>query len=166
MTDLEIIKHKDILFRDLLRAVAVKNVAWPHPVESQVKWIIDNMQPNDLHVFLKENDKDCAYMTLSHVTATVNGVETPFMGVGCVCSAHPGMGGGKSLVVNVNKYLKENNFKGLLFCKESLLGFYSKYNWVLVPQERVRFSEEHPGVYTMVYNCPSVETLDYSDRMI
>lgn len=94
MAELEIIKHNDILFRDLLRAVVVKNVAWPHSVESQVKWIIENMQPDDLHVFLKEKGEDRAYMTLSPVTATVNGVETPFMGVGCVCSAHPGMGGG------------------------------------------------------------------------
>ena len=95
MTNLEIIRHNDILFRDLLRAVAVKNVAWPHPVESQVKWIIDNMQPDDLHVFLQDNGEDKAYMTLSPVTATVNGAETPFMGVGCVCTAHPGMGGGQ-----------------------------------------------------------------------
>ena len=93
MTELEIIKHNDILFRDLLRAVAVKNVAWPHPVESQVKWIIDNMRPDDYHVFLKDDEQDKAYMTLSPVTASVNGVETPFMGVGCVCSANPGMGG-------------------------------------------------------------------------
>ena len=93
MAKLEIIKHDDILFRDLLRAVTVKNVVWPHPVDSQLKWIIENMQPEDLHVFLRENDVDLAYMTLSPFTASVNGVYTPFMGVGCVCSAHPGMGG-------------------------------------------------------------------------
>jgi len=166
MTNLEIIRHNDILFRDLLRAVAVKNVAWPHPVESQVKWIIDNMQPDDMHVFLTENGEDKAYMTLSPVTATMNGVDTPFMGVGCVCATHPGMGGGKLLVETVNKYLEDKCYKGILFCKESLLGFYSKYNWVSVPQERVRFSKEHSGVYTMVYRCQSIESLVYSDRMI
>lgn len=90
---LQLIKHNDILFRDLLRAIAVKNVAWPHSVESQVKWIIANMQPDDLHYFLRENGEDLAYMTLSPVTAAMNGVDTPFVGVGCVCSAHPGMGG-------------------------------------------------------------------------
>lgn len=95
MPELEIIRHDDILFCDLLRAVAVKNVAWPHPVESQVKWIIDNMQPDDIHVFLTENGEDKAYMTLSPVTATMNGVDTPFLGVGCVCATHPGMGGVK-----------------------------------------------------------------------
>jgi len=165
MAELEIIKHDDILFRDLLRAVAVKNVAWPHSVESQVKWIINNMQPDDLHVFLKENGEDKAYMTLSPVIVTVNGVDTPFMGVGCVCSSHPGMGGGKSLVENVNKYLKENGFKGLLFCKFNLIGFYSKYNWELIPQERVTLPSGYTDVFTMAYNCPSVDYLDYQGRM-
>lgn len=163
---LQIIKHNDILFRDLLRAVAVKSVAWPYPMESQIKWIVDNMQLDDMHVFLKESGEDKAYMTLSPVTVSVNGLDTPFMGVGCVCSAYPGMGDGKSLVLSVNDYLSRHNYLGILFCVESLIGFYSKFNWVLIPQERVRFSEEHHGVYTMVYNSPSIETLVYSDRMI
>ena len=73
-------------------------------------------------------------------------------------------GGGKSLVVNVNKYLKENNQKGLLFCKSNLIGFYSKYNWILLPTESVHFSTEHEGVFTMVFNCGEIERLDYYDR--
>ena len=71
MTDLEIIKHNDILFRDLLRAVAVKNVVWPPPVESQVKWIIDNMQPVDLHVILKENGEDKAHESNNYNTRLI-----------------------------------------------------------------------------------------------
>ena len=91
--ELEIIKHRDILFRDLLRAISVKSVAWPHPLESQVKWIVGNMRDDDEHVFLKDGDKDMAYMTLSPVAGLLNGVKTSFSGVGCVCTAHPGVGG-------------------------------------------------------------------------
>lgn len=98
--ELEIIKHNDVLFRDLLRGIAIKSVAWPHPIESQVKWIVDNMQSQDYHVFLKDDCGDKAYMTLSPVKASVNGAIMPFMGVGCVCSANPGTGG-------VNLWLSE-----------------------------------------------------------
>ncbi len=49
------------------------------------------MHPDDLHVFLKQNEEDLAYMTLSPVTASVNVVSTPFMGVVYVCSAYPEM---------------------------------------------------------------------------
>ena len=165
MNNLEIIRHNDILFRDLLRAVAVKNVAWPHPVESQVKWIIDNMQPDDMHVFLKENGKDKAYLTLSPVTATLNGVATPFMGVGCVCAAERGIGLGYLLLESVNKWLVEHNHKGLLFCKQGLLKFYSKNGWRVIEPANVFFETEHTGVYTMSYNCEEIKRIQYSDRL-
>lgn len=165
MMELEIIKHKDILFRDLLRGIAVKNVAWPHPMESQVKWVIDNMQPDDMHVFLKENGQDKAYMTLSPVTATMNGVETPFMGVGCVCSANPGMGGGKSIVLVVNDFLKKNDQKGLLFCKPQLIRFYEKYNWKVIIPEKVILEPPVQGIYTMTFNCSEIDKLEYKGRL-
>lgn len=94
IVELEIIKHNYILFRDLLRAVAIKTVAWPHGLGSQVEWIVGNMRDEDEHVFLKDGNKDMAYMTLSPVTGLLDGVQTSFSGVGCVCSANPGMGGG------------------------------------------------------------------------
>lgn len=165
MTNLEIIRHNDILFRDLLRAVTVKNVAWPHSVESQVKWIIDNMQPDDMHVFLKENGEDKAYMTLSPVTATVNGVETPFMGVGCVCAAERGIGLGNSLMESVNKWLVEHGHKGLLFCKQGLIKFYSKHGWKVIEPANVLFETQHDGVFTMSYNCGEIVKMEYSDRL-
>ena len=165
MPELEIIRHNDILFRDLLRAVTVKNVAWPHPVESQVKWIIDNMQLDDMHVFLKENGEDKAYMTLSPVTATVNGVETPFMGVGCVCAAVRSVGYGNFLMENVNKWLVENYNKGLLFCKQGLIKFYSKQGWRVIEPANVLFETPHDGVFTMTYNCEEIKRMEYSDRL-
>lgn len=164
MTNLEIIRHNDILFRDLLRAVAVKNVAWPHPVESQVKWIIDNMQPDDMHVFLKENGEDMAYMTLSPVTATVNGMETPFMGVGCVCAAERGAGLGNLLMGSVNTWLVDNNYKGLLFCKKKLVNFYTKNGWSVIDPAIVLFNTPHDGVYTMSYNNGDIKKIEYQDR--
>ena len=165
MAELEIIKHDDILFRDLLRAVTVKNAAWPHPVDSQLKWMIENMQPEDLHLFLKENGEDLAYMTISPVTASVNGVDTPFMGIGCVCSAKHGVGLGKQLMEGVNKWLKDNNHKGLLFCKIELVQFYKKYGWVLIDPSCVVFNTPHEGVYTMSYNCERLKNIEYKDRL-
>ena len=163
--ELEIIKHKDILFRDLLRGIAVKNVAWPHPIESQVKWIIDKMQSEDMHVFLSEKGKDVAYMTLSPVMGILNGIETAFLGIGCVCSAVKGMGYGNHLMQEVNRYLEKHNAKGLLFCREGVIRFYQKNSWQLIPQEILQIEGSHEGVFTMVYNSEEIHTLIYKDRM-
>ncbi len=165
MPEFEIIRHNDILFRDLLRVITVKNVAWPHPVESQVKWIIDNMQPDDMHVFLKRNGEDKAYMTLSPVSATVDGGETPFMGVGCVCASARGVGFGSLLIRYVNKWLVDHNHKGLLFCKKELIYFYMKNGWSVIEPTSVFLDTPHDGVCTMSYNCGDIKRLEYSDRL-
>ena len=161
----QVVNHKDILFRDILRAIAIKSFAWPYPVESQIKWIIENIKPEDKHVFLTDDGKDEAYMTLSPVEGYINGELVGFYGVGCVCAANPGQGYGKALIESVNDYLKNNQYRGLLFCKKNLIDFYSKFNWVLVQPDKVHFSSQHEGVFTMVYNCGRVNELRYDDRL-
>lgn len=163
--ELEIIKHNDILFRDLLRGIAVKNVAWPHPIESQLKWIVNNMYPEDCHVFLTGGGNDKAYMTLSPVEGEMNGIVTAFYGVGCVCTSSKGEGFGGLLLKKTNGYLLEKDFKGLLFCKKQLIPFYEKYDWVVVPQNKIIMPEDAPAVLTMVYNCPEIDSLKYSGRL-
>lgn len=88
--ELEVIKHKDILFKDLRRAIDVKSVAWPFPFESQVKWIVDNIDDNDEHVFLKEGSQDLAYMNLVSIAFTANDTDYMAYGIGNVCSAEKG----------------------------------------------------------------------------
>ena len=161
---LQIIKHNSILFKDVLRAIAVKSAAWPYPLESQVKWIIDNMTSEDMHVFLTDEGKDIAYMTLSPVKGVLNGKETSFNGIGCVCAVVKGMGYGKRLMQEVNSYLENNNFKGLLFCKEGVVEFYQKNRWQLIPRNCIHSENLHEGVLTMVYNCEEVKSLEYADR--
>jgi len=165
MTELQLIKHSEILFRDLLRGIAVKNVAWPHPVDSQVKWIIDNMRPEDYHVFLTEDGKDKAYMTLSPVEGEMNGKTVGFYGVGCVCTSSKGEGYGGILLKKTNQFLLDKGVMGLLFCKKLLIPFYEKYDWTVVTHNKVFIPEEDPGVFTMVFNCPEIESLKYSGRM-
>lgn len=162
--ELQLIKHDDILFRDILRAVSVKSIAWPHPIESQLKWIIDNMHPNDIHVFLTDGKADRAYMTLSPVEALVDGNPISFLGVGCVCTRDHGRGAGKELMTRINQFLLDENHKGLLFCRQELIQFYKKFNWNLIPIEKVRFISPHEGVYTMTFNCEGTVWFDYSGR--
>lgn len=162
---LEIIKHKDILFRDIISAIEVKGVAWHYPVESHLKWIIDNIQQEDMHVFLKENSEIKSYMTLSNVVGILNSQKTNFMGVGCVCTMLPGEGMGGLLMSNINQFLVEGDYKGLLFCKKHLVDFYKKYDWQLIPNDRVFSDINTKDIFFMVYNCAEVKSLWYNDRL-
>jgi hypothetical protein len=163
--ELQLIQHSSILFRDVLRVIDIKSVSWPFPVESQLRWILDNVKDDDTHVFLHDGETDLAYLTLSPVKAKLNGILTSFMGVGCVCTRYHGTGLGEALVLRLNEYLLENNYRGLLFCKNSLIPFYRRYDWEMIPLERVHLEQFHDGVFTMAFNTGDVNRLDYSDRL-
>jgi len=157
--ELEIIKHRDILFKDLLRAIAVKSVAWPHPLESQVRWIVDNIGDNDEHVFLKESTQDLAYMNLVSIFFTVNDTDYMTYGIGNVCAVEKGKGYGRELMNRVNDYLVEKKCCGLLFCKDNLVPFYKLYGWEEVKREVCVKPVLAKGVHVMTYLVP--EKIEY-----
>lgn len=162
--ELEIIMHSDISREDLLRVIAIKNAAWPHPLESQIKWIEEHQRPDDLHVILREGASDYAYMDLCPVTANIDGQDVAFMGVGNVCSKTKGQGHGGMLISLVNEHLKENNLKGLLFCKKHVVGFYAHYSWEVIPSHSIRIDENTCNVFAMTYNTPTFHKMSYNDR--
>ncbi len=149
--ELEIIRHKDILFKDILRAIAIKSVAWPHPLGSQVEWIFNNIDDEDEHVFLKEGSKDLAYMNLVRVSFTANNTSFMAYGIGNVCSTERGKGYGRELMSRVNNYLKENKCCGLLFCRDSLVPFYKRFGWEEVKREVCEELDLAEGVHMMTY---------------
>ena len=149
--ELEIITHRDILFKDLLRAIAVKSIAWPHPIESQVKWIIDNIDEEDEHVFLKEGSIDLAYMNLVKISFTANDTDYMAYGIGNVCAAEKGKGYGRELMNRVNDYLKEKKICGLLFCRDALVPFYKLYGWEEVKRDVCKEPVLAEGIHVMTY---------------
>jgi len=165
---LEIIQHKNVLFRDLLRVIDIKNAAWPHPVESQLKWIVENQSSEDFHVILRDSNEDLAYLDLCPVHAVVDGVETEFLGIGNVCTKTHGLGHGGILIKLVNSYLKKSRKRGLLFCKDKVVNFYAHYAWEIVPSVVIiptdTAAHSCSDVITMVYNTSKVNNIVYKDR--
>lgn len=163
--ELEIIKHRDILFRDILRAIAMKSVAWPHPLESQVRWIVDNIDDNDEHVFLKEGSQDMAYMNLVKIFFTANDTEYRAFGIGNVCAAEKGKGYGRELMNRVNDYLKRKKSCGLLFCKAALVPFYKRYGWEEVKRDVCKIPLLADGVHVMTFQVlGKIESFNYQGK--
>lgn len=164
--ELEIIKHSDISYEDLLRVIDIKKAAWPYPIKDQLKWIADNQSSEDLHVILRDSDYDFAYMDLCPVNALVDDILMCFMGVGNVCSKTKGRGYGGIMLTLVNKYLKDNNLKGMLFCKDHVMRFYAHYGWQVISSDKVTIEgADHEGIHTMCFNSPSFDRMFYSDRI-
>lgn len=100
MYSIETVKHHDANISILGRAIAMKQVAWPYPKDSQLTWMQNNLQPDDVHVFLQEGGQDVAYLNIARVTAIINGGGTKCAGIGNVCTRQLG-GYSKLLITNI-----------------------------------------------------------------
>jgi len=157
----KIIKHKELNKELLLEIVHLKKLSWDYPISNHLKWIEENIRENDIHFLLYDNDLFVAYMNLVEVHVRQNDKQIPFWGIGNVCSKYKGRGDGKKLMNEVNSFLTNNSFYGLLFCKKHLVEFYNKFDWKLITNLYPK-----DEVFTMVYNYnKDTFGFTYNDRL-
>lgn len=152
--DIVVVKHKDILFKELLQVIDIKNKAWNHPIESQLRWIMDNLDDEDEHVFLRDGSKYLAYLNLVKIVFTANDANYPAYGIGNVCATVRGKGYGRELMTRVNDYLKVKQHCGLLFCRDALVPFYNLYDWEEVQRDACEEPVLSEDVHVMTYLVP------------
>lgn len=156
-----ILSHKNIDIKVLNDIIEIKNVAWSYSVEQHKQWIRENIKDKDLHILLYSDVELVGYCNLVVVNCEVEDYKDKqeFYGVGNVCTKYAGKGDGKFLMEAINTYLTSNDLFGVLFCKESLVMFYEKFNWNLV-------ESIYPGkdIYTMVFNFKN-NIINYNDRL-
>lgn len=111
--------------------VEIKSVAWNYSRESHLNWINQNLNENDLHFLIYQNNEIIAYTNLVYVDLLINEKPVSLIGIGNVCTKYPGKGHGKRLFTYLNDYLLKNDLEGMLFCKNELVAFYEKLGWSL-----------------------------------
>ena len=137
MYEIKIIKHSEITKEFLDKIIIVKNAAWPYSNEEQEQWIKENINELDIHTLLLENGKPLAYINLIKIHFSIDARPVSGFGIGNVCALEKGKGWGKYILKGVNQFLDINNQIGVLFCKEVLVEFYLKNDWVLVEKEKL-----------------------------
>ena len=158
--------HNKIEEKELHSIIEIKSIAWPYSFENQSKWIKNNINNEDIHVLLlDENDTVVAYLNMISIDFEINGKIHSGLGIGNVCASKKGSGNGTILMQEINRYFVENKKIGLLFCKEGLLSFYKKQGWDLIPNEKIAIEGISKQIYTMILNFNSdIEYLTYKGK--
>ncbi|MDN5478627.1 MAG: GNAT family N-acetyltransferase [Chryseobacterium sp.] len=157
MYNLQVIKHRELSNTDLYKICSLKSLRWKYNIEEQLEWIKSNLLPEDFHFLLMKDGELIAYMNFVFVNVTLSNHNVPFLGVGNVCTNKSGEGLGNILMEKANQFIKNNDYKGLLLCKENLIDFYKKFNWRVVHQES--------DFFFMIYNLKEeVLEFKYTDR--
>lgn len=146
---------------------AIKSIAWPYSLEMQRDWIKKNLTSNDLHFLVYNDDILIAYMNLVMVKFKINELEIAAFGVGNVCAIEKGKGYGAVLMNYANEYMLNSNSIGLLFCNTSLVDFYARYDWKVIPKSKISFPlVNETNFETMILNYTNpISAVIYADRL-
>lgn len=125
-------RHSQISQQELEKIVDLKKTHWNYSSDEHLNWIEQNLKTEDIHVLMFEKEKLVAYLNLVNTEVLINVNVQAIIGIGNVCSAEKGKGYGSKLIKEVNQYLFQQKKQGMLLCKDSLVGFYKKYAWILV----------------------------------
>lgn len=162
--EFKFIRHADITNQELLEIVNLKSKQWNYTVDQQIRWIDENILPDDLHVIMYNVNENLAYMNLVKIEVIVNKVSLPFIGIGNVCASKKGKGYGKDIMIRVNEYLKSSGMSAMLFCKYDLVKFYNNFGWKSIDKSTIT-NPNSIEINIMTYNVThKIVDLSYSGR--
>lgn len=152
MFNILFIPHKNITSKQLAEIISIKSISWPHSFDSQLDWIHSNIKDEDIHALLYLNESLKAYLNLIEIEFKLDGNKKNGYGIGNVCTSEKGRGWGTEIMAQTNLYLKQKKIIGLLYCKNSLVNFYSLNNWLLIEKNNVILSFNNKSIETMIFN--------------
>lgn len=130
--EFEFLRQSQLTEQDIEKIVSLKKVHWNYSTKEHKNWISNNIDKDDIHVLMLDNEVLVGYLNLIQTEVILNNEAQPFLGIGNVCSKEIGKGYGKKLLMEVNNFLVANKQQGILLCKDELTAFYKKSDWLLL----------------------------------
>ena len=126
-----VVCHNQVSEIQIKNIIELKQQYWSYPIESQLKWIKNNIHNDDLHVMLYDEKLLIGYLNLVKLEVEIDGVKYQANGLGnlCVDKNRTKLGLGKIMVTMANKILDETKCMGFLLCHLELVEFYKKAGW-------------------------------------
>ena len=148
------ILNRDITIDTIKRIIDLKKEHWPYDYNSQISWIKQNLQDEDIHYFLCEGERLIAYLNTVFLDVESDHHKFKMLGIGNVCvdKQYEHTGIGRKLITSINSYLDQIKESGILLCKLQITGFYEKCNWHKLPSKTVFINQKKYENDVMVYS--------------
>lgn len=149
-----VIKHENLTDADLNEIVRLKQQHWDYSAESQKQWIQSCLKPDDLHLLLKMDNQNVAYLSINVINMIIDGQAMVGKGLGNVCvdKAFQGQGLGKKIVEKANEIIKANGDTGVLLCHTHLIPFYERCGWMNISYDNLEIDKRVFADVMMLFN--------------
>ncbi len=149
--------------KDIHQIINLKNSQWVYGVPSQLKWFNDkkNVFKNDLHFYLKKNNKIVAYVQLGKRKYTINSkikIYILFRTL-VVLKNKRGKNLSKKIMDEVLKFIKIQKKPCFLLCKTDLIKFYKRYGFKKLNKKKYKLEDHISKLHGMVHNLNKADLI-------
>ena len=154
----------DLSKNEIEKIIYLKMQFWDYSFNKQKIWFENNINEDDLHFLVFNDDRLLAYLNAIKTYAIIDGKKINIIGIGNVCvdSEFQKNGIGHFLMRSVNNYLISNSLFGMLLCKDNLIDFYKKLDWVLLHPQQVAIGEIEFYHNVMAYQMSNIASHNIS----
>ena len=164
MEEFVVLRHGDLNFESEKDIIAIKQEHWNHSKDSQKKWLHSNLKNDDMHLLLYVDGQLSAYLNLVNIAVCIDEKKIDALGIGNVCvdKCRIRKGYGRKIVQRANEIIIEKNKIGILLCKESLEGFYSRLDWQKIRCNDVSVADKDFDKTIMLFNSSITQIAELS----
>jgi len=149
--DVKEIKHLDLISKERMEIIELKMQFWNYDIESQKKWIKENVKDNDKHILLYNENILIGYgLIMERNCKIIDGI--------IIDENYRGKGYGGILLKNIIEKIRNNGF---LLCEEQNVKYYEKYDWIMDNSLKIVNKEIKKGLYKMKYKLDEISYINY-----
>ena len=145
--------------KKILEINKLKDTQWKFGVKSQIKWFKKNAKKNDIHNLLYNKSKLIGYTFLRKRTYTTQNSKKKknyiLFDTLVILKKYRNKKISRLLMLFNNTVIIESGLFSFLICKNSLVNFYKKNNWIKLNKKNIRVMDHQFSSNGMLFNSNS-----------
>lgn len=144
MTTIKSFQTKYLSKKNIKKIFEIKNENWKYGLNSQKKFFIKNILPDDYHVLLFFKKKLIGYTAFRKRKIISNKLRQNYLLLDTIIISkkyRKKTFTKKLMMFNVN-LIKKSKISCFLFCNKAKTRFFKRYNWTILPKSRFKVEDK------------------------
>ncbi len=154
MITIKSFQTKYLLKENIKKILEIKNENWKYGLNSQKKFFIKNILPDDYHVLLFFKKKLIGYTAFRERKIILNEFRQNYLLLDTITVSKKYRRKNfteKLMKFNVN-LIKKSKISCFLFCNKAKTRFFKKYQWKILPKSRFKVEDKTSKKHCMYFN--------------
>ena len=144
----------------IIQIIKLKNSQWSYGINSQLEWFKNNVKKNDIHNLLYSKSKLIGYTLLRKRSFNnTNQFKKKYIlfDTLIIHKDYRNKKLSELLMIFNNTIIRETGLFSFLICKNDLVNFYKKYDWIKIKKKNIKVVDHPFFANGMLFNTNKIK---------